>query len=917
MDNAGNLYIADSRNGRIREVSAQTGIINTIVGGGTCATAPCGDGGFATNAQLGNAQSGSNFQLSLDSQGNLYLSDAVDDEVRAIPATATAVSFGSQSLGVESAQTFTVNNIGAQPLSLTGLTVATTYPTPAPSPSDFLQIASGGADCAANMTVAVGQDCVIDMQWFPTVVTTVAQPETGTMTVASNATNSTSGNNAISLSGTGIGSSGTTAQTITFPALKPSYPYETKITLAATTNAADPSLTIIYRAIGPATLSGTTLTPTGVGTVTVTAYQFGNSQYASATPQSQTFTVTQAPLTVSATSLSLTVGTAVPQPTFTITGFVGSDNQASVVTGTPVLTITNTAGTVTPVGSIPSDGTYTITITQGNLSAGPNYALNFVNGTLSVTGAQGQMINFTALPNVTYGVSPITLSAVSVDARTNAATGLPITFTLSSSSSSIASIAGNLLTVTGAGAVAVTATQSGSTNYAAATPETVSFTVAPAPLTVTAGNLTVAQNAPLPTLTSDYSFSGFVNGDTAAAVPGTPVLSTTAADTSTLGPYAINIAQGSMTSANYTFAKFVPGTLTVVTGTAQTISFPAISSVVYGSAPITLTAKSNSGLGVSYLVTSGPATVAGSALSITGAGSVTVTASQPGAGAYSPAAPVSQTFTVAPAVLTLTANNATRVDDTPNPAFTYTLNGFVNGDTQGSATSGTPQLTTTATAGSPVGTYAIIPVAAGSITAANYTFTLVDGTLTITSGGPVATFSLTATPQQLSLVTGDSVQTTITLTPQNYYQGLVTLSCGTLPANVQCIFTPATVSPDGTATAQTTTLTITTNSAATVVAGLMRKDSMQVHSAAIFYLPGALTGLLILFYRKRLMKSAWGQRLLVLAILLAGLTGLSACGGSSKSSTSQTATPGTYTVTVTAKGQDGTTNVVPISIQIL
>ena len=322
-------------------------------------------------------------------------------------------------------------------------------------------------------------------------------------------------------------------------------------------------------------------------------------------------------------------------------------------------------------------------------------------------------------------------------------------------------------------------------------------------------------------------------------------------------------------------------------------------------------------------MTSGPATVAGSVLSINAAGAVTVRADQPGDASYSPAAAVSQTFTVAPAVLTLTANNATRVNNVPNPTFTYSLTGFVNGDTQGSATSGQPLFTTTATPSSPLGTYAIIPEATYTnngglqtvLSAANYTFTPINGTLTITSGGPVGGVSLTATPQQLNILGGASAQATISLNPVNYYQALVTLSCGTLPANVQCTFSPATVSPDGTGTVQTTTLAITTNNGV-VVGRLDRKNNTGIQTAAVFYLPGVLTGLLIVFHHRRLLKNSRMHHLLTLAVLFTGLIGLAACGTAMPSSATGGATPGTYTVTVTAKGQDGATNVVPISVQI-
>jgi uncharacterized protein (TIGR03437 family) len=90
--------------------------------------------------------------------------------------------------------------------------------------------------------------------------------------------------------------------------------------------------------------------------------------------------------------------------------------------------------------------------------------------------------------------------------------------------------------------------------------------------------------------------------------------------------------------------------------------------------------------------------------------------------------------TVSKPVLTVTANNASKVAGAPLPPFTATITGFVNGDTL-AVVSGTPSLTTTATASSPAGSYPIV-AALGTLSAANYTFTFVNGTLTVTAPQP-------------------------------------------------------------------------------------------------------------------------------------------------------------------------------------
>jgi hypothetical protein len=84
-------------------------------------------------------------------------------------------------------------------------------------------------------------------------------------------------------------------------------------------------------------------------------------------------------------------------------------------------------------------------------------------------------------------------------------------------------------------------------------------------------------------------------------------------------------------------------------------------------------------------------------------------------------------LTVTPATLRVTADDATRVYGDANPPLTATYSGFVNGDDVGSL-SAPLILSTGATAGSNVGTYAIT---ASGAAAANYVIEFVAGTLTV------------------------------------------------------------------------------------------------------------------------------------------------------------------------------------------
>jgi sugar lactone lactonase YvrE len=164
------------------------------------------------------------------------------------------------------------------------------------------------------------------------------------------------------------------------------------------------------------------------------------------------------------------------------------------------------------------------------------------------------------------------------------------------------------------------------------------------------------------------------------------------------------------------------------TKAAQKITFPALRGTAYGCAPITLAATANSGLPVSYAV-AGPAKLFGTTLTVTGIGAVTVTATQGGNASFVAAVPVVESFTVARRTLTVTASSLTRVVGIANAALTYKLSGFVDGDTA-SAIGGTAVVTTAAVATSLAGSYPITFSSKG-LTAANYNFNYVAGTLTV------------------------------------------------------------------------------------------------------------------------------------------------------------------------------------------
>jgi sugar lactone lactonase YvrE len=179
------------------------------------------------------------------------------------------------------------------------------------------------------------------------------------------------------------------------------------------------------------------------------------------------------------------------------------------------------------------------------------------------------------------------------------------------------------------------------------------------------------------------------------------------------------------------------------TKASQTIDPQTIPTHTYGDATFTVNAKSSSGLPVAVALESGPATLTGTSVSLTGAGTVKLLFTQAGNANYDPAPSVERTFTVSPATATVTAGNASRAYETANPAFTFTLGGLVHGDTA-AVVSGAPALSTTAVMNSPAGSYPITATQ-GTLASPNYTFTFVPGTLTVT-GHVAQTITFLAIP---------------------------------------------------------------------------------------------------------------------------------------------------------------------------
>jgi hypothetical protein len=249
------------------------------------------------------------------------------------------------------------------------------------------------------------------------------------------------------------------------------------------------------------------------------------------------------------------------------------------------------------------------------------------------------------------------------------------------------------------------------------------LTITRAPLVVTPDDKTRQIGAANPTLTG--TITGFVNGETSAVLTAQPTYACTADVNTPVGTAAITASGAAADNYSFTYGT---GTLTitmpvpVVTGGSLTRVY-GVGGTVQLSATNTPTswALVSPPAGVS-INGSGLVTVAASAVVQTA--TITVGASNAGGSGI---ATLSLTITRAP--LVVAANNKTRLTGEANPAFDGTITGYVLGETAASLT-GAASFTVTATTESPAGAY-VITAATGTLAAANYAFTFVNGVLTI------------------------------------------------------------------------------------------------------------------------------------------------------------------------------------------
>jgi hypothetical protein len=305
-------------------------------------------------------------------------------------------------------------------------------------------------------------------------------------------------------------------------------------------------------------------------------------------------------------------------------------------------------------------------------------------------------------------------------------------------------------------------------------------------------------------------------------------------------------------------------------GTVTTQSSPNVASGnVISETPIA-GASVSSGSAVNLVVSSGPAQVAVPVIS-------------PAAGSFT------------------SAQSVTITDSTAGAVIYYTLNGTTP---TASSTLYTGAITVSSTE-----TIEAIAIASGF---SNSAVASVDYVIVLGTPG----YTLSANPSTLTIMSGSTEATVITLTPTNGFTGTVNFTCGMLPSNVTCGFSPASLTVASGGSAPTTTLTIGTTG--TNIASL--RDGSGATGPNGTLLPGIFAAIILLplgftrrILRTRKKGGPWLMGLLLVAtasLAAAGMIGLSGCGGSSEKSTPA----GTYSILVNVTS-GGTT--VPLDLTIL
>ena len=553
IDAAGNLYIADTDNQRLRKVGG--GAIATIAGSGTQGYG--GDAGAATAALLNTPRG-----AAIDGQGNVVVADELNQRLRSVALP--ELTFPSQGVGVSSAvQYVTLANSGTGTLVVQSMTFTGSF-----------QTASGGTCSGLPISLTAGASCTQAIVFFPS------------------AAGNFSGN--VVIGGSGVvpqtlllsGSAGlSTSIPVLSSTVNPSV-FGTSVTFTATmppSSTPTPTGTLTFydgaTALGEVNLSGGSATYTTAaltaGTHSITAVYGGDAAWSPETSLPLTQTVAQATPTLQwSAPAAIAYGTAL-----SATQLDATANVAGTFTYSPAAGAVLAAGTQTlSVTFTPNDTTDYTTAT-----ASVHLVVNTAGTTMTVQATPsspvyGTPVQFTG----TFAPASATLPASDFSFVTDQNTAAAVTIPAASYAGGAVAAADSQLH---AGRHTLVLNFAGTADYAAASSPTVTFTVQPATPVIT-----WATPAPI---VYGTALSG-AQLDATASVPGALTYSPAAGAVLAGGSQTLTVTFTPTDSTDYSTA-----TKSVTLGVEQAmpgISLTTSASPVFLDNPVTLTATMSSSI---------------------------------------------------------------------------------------------------------------------------------------------------------------------------------------------------------------------------------------------------------------------------------------------------------------------------------
>jgi len=367
MDAAGNLYVADTHNGRVRRVSAATGVIRTITGtdvmGGNVQIFG-GDNGAATAAGLALPRG-----LAMDAAGNLYFADSANHRIRRISPSGVITTVAGQ--GTEA---FAGDNAAAAAASLDS------PQSVAVSPAGLVTLADSGNQRVRQLDAQTVQD-----------IHTIAGLGTASL-------------GALTLSGPSVTAYGSGTVTA---ALATSTNETGSVTFLESSGGTQFTLGAAGLSADTATFSTTML---GAGAYNIIATYAGDATHSAAQSAVLAMTVSPLSITAAAKPAAILYGQAIPALSGTLSGVLTQD------AGKVAASFSTNATILSPAG------VYPIAATLSGSAAG-NYSTSVTPGA-SVTIAQTTSLTGLTASSIAPGLGlPVTLTVQATSTTSGVPTG--------------------------------------------------------------------------------------------------------------------------------------------------------------------------------------------------------------------------------------------------------------------------------------------------------------------------------------------------------------------------------------------------------------------------------------------------------------------------------------------------------------